>query len=149
MGSTKIFVAGLVGLLVAASSLSGSFAQDNVDPATAIQERKALMRTIGQTMRAAGNASGDAAVEQAQILVDGFTRFHNLFPEGSETGGETEAAPTIWSDRAGFEEVSNKAIAQAETVLAAAQAGDATAYTAALRGFGPTCGECHQTYRAD
>lgn len=68
------------------------------------------------------------------------------FPEGSETGFETEAMPAIWSDRDGFNATLAKFKVDADAAVAAAPADLDGLKTV----FGPltkNCGACHETYR--
>ena len=68
------------------------------------------------------------------------------FPEGSETGMETEAAPAIWSDRAGFDAAVAKFKAAADAGVAAAPA-DLDGLKAVFGPLTQNCGACHETYR--
>jgi cytochrome c556 len=71
-----------------------------------------------------------------------------LFPKGTETGDDTKALPTIWSDPAGFQKVA-VSLGQAATKLATdAKAGDADLVAADTKALGEQCGTCHKTYRA-
>lgn len=105
-------------------------------------------KPVGKMLR--GESEYDAGVVQASLAVfkDVSERFGDLFPEGTETGGDTEAAPAIWEDRAGFD----AALAQwAEATTAAIAANPATLDEAKpLLGkvFG-SCKDCHDTYRIE
>jgi cytochrome c556 len=71
-----------------------------------------------------------------------------LFPKGTETGDDTKALPTIWSDPAGFQKVA-MGLGEAATKLATdAKAGDADLVAADTKALGEQCGTCHKTYRA-
>ena len=74
--------------------------------------------------------------------------FGGLFPEGTETGMDTEAAPAIWEDREGFEQ----ALAEwRNSVLAAIDAAPQT-LDEAKPTVGPIfnkCKNCHDNYRIE
>jgi cytochrome c556 len=118
-----------------------------------IHERHELMEGVGDAAKPIGQMlkgerEFDAAVVMAsfETFDDASAQFGDLFPPGSETGQDTEAAPAIWEDRAGFE----KALATwADAVDAAIAAKPQT-----LDETKPVAGEvfkackgCHDTYR--
>lgn len=72
----------------------------------------------------------------------------SLFPEGSESGEDTEAAPAIWEDRAGFDaaivkwrDATNTAIDAAPQTLEAAQPIVGAVFK--------NCKGCHDKYRIE
>lgn len=69
-----------------------------------------------------------------------------MFPEGSG-GAPSEAAPTVWSDRAGFEAQAGAYAAAAGKMADAAKAGDANAFAAAFGEARASCGGCHMKYK--
>lgn len=134
---------------VTALSVAPVSAQD------AIAERQQAMKSVGGAMRVVGGmARGQvdfdaaAALEAFETMNEVAGRYGSLFPEGSETGGETEAKDTIWSDRAGFEaEIAKFESATAAAVAAAPQ--DMDSFRAAFGPVGQSCGSCHEVYRID
>jgi cytochrome c556 len=83
-----------------------------------------------------------------QTWHDASMRVGDLFPVGTETGMDTEAAPAIWEDRAGFEEALANFRAAVESAI------DANPMTLedAKPTVGPvfqTCKGCHDTYRIE
>lgn len=143
MSGKKIAVA-----LVAVVALGGAaFAQ-----ADAIKNRKEAMKAIGGGMgqlvkMVKGEEAFDAAKAKAAVdtIAAKAKGFDALFPAGSEKGGETEAAPAIWTDTNGFK----AALAKLETT-AAAQSSAVTSLDgvkAAVGALGGTCKGCHDTYR--
>lgn len=69
-----------------------------------------------------------------------------LFPAGSETGSETEAAPAIFTDQAGFS--AKYASFEASLVKVTAAAPESVEALGALVGeVGQNCGACHKAYR--
>lgn len=72
--------------------------------------------------------------------------FPTLFPAGSDKGS-TKAAPTIWTDSAGFQKDAEALAAAADKLATAAKADDATAVAAAFKETGEACGACHKEYR--
>ena len=92
------------------------------------------------------------AIQTAATKVEGVSQeIGGWFPEGTgpESGVETDALESIWSDPEGFE----SAIAEFEEAAASlnttAQGGDLEAIQAAFKTTGGTCKNCHDSYRAD
>ena len=118
------------------------------------EERHELMEDVGKAAKAIGKmvrgeAEYDWATAQASLTT--FTKvagqFGELFPEGSDTG-DTEAAPSIWEDRDGFNEALQN---WADAAAAALEAAPATLEDAKPV-IGPVfnaCKNCHDAYRID
>ncbi|WP_291295800.1 cytochrome c [Elioraea sp.] len=87
------------------------------------------------------------AVAPARAIAEHAPRIKTLFPPGSDSG-QTRALPAIWSDRAGFDRVSDGFVTQANALVAAAESGNAGTLSSALQATGQACGVCHRPYRA-
>ena len=105
-------------------------------------------KKIGGMMK--GEVAFDADVANAALAVwdDVAGTYGELFPEGSESGYGTEAAPAIWTDRAGFEEQLAKFVDAAGAAVAA-NPQDLEALKAAAGPVFKVCKSCHETYRID
>ena len=143
MKITQIFSAAIFGMAVIAAPAY----------ADAIADRQEKMKTVGKSMGIVGKmAKGETDFDSAAALAafvamkDAAVGFEKLFPAGTETGGETEAAPKLFEDRAGFEEKNTEFAATLEKVAAAAPA-DLTALQASVGALGKNCGACHKAYR--
>jgi cytochrome c556 len=148
MSIKKISAMAIAGLMTV--GVVAAFAQDAfVAPATpeaAVTARKELMRTDGGILRSAGGLTGAEAVAAMQTLKDNYSHIPALFPEGSIVG-ESKALPAIWENWDAFTAIAKAGEDAAGVALAAAEAGDAAAYAAALQTLGGTCGQCHQQFR--
>lgn len=152
-----IFVA--VAVLVFASACSKPQQAEEAPVAIADDDprvvRHELMEEVGDAAKVVGamlkgEREYDAAAVAASLATfgDAATKFGDLFPPGTETGADTEAAPAIWEDRAGFD--------AALQDLADATAAAVTAAPATLEEAKPvlgpifkTCKGCHDTYRIE
>ena len=101
MSRTQISII-LSALLLSTVALAGS------DP---IKTRQALMedtrdaaKVIGGMLKKKQPFDAEAAMQALKTWKTTAMEAGDLFPEGSETGHETEAKATIWSDRDGFNE---------------------------------------------
>ena len=105
-------------------------------------------KKIGKMMK--GETEFDAAVANASLNVwaESAATFGNLFPEGSETGHDTEARATIWTDRAGFDEQVALFAEKADAGVAA-HPQDLDALKAAAGPVFKVCKSCHESYRVD
>ena len=125
-------------------------AQEMLMGADAIAKRQELMKSNGATLKAAGAATGDAAIAGAQTLVNNFVMLGTLWPADSKEG-DTDALPSIWNANGthsdGFLVAFSSASDAANALLAAAQSGDAGAYGAAVKAMGGTCGSCHGGFK--
>ena len=149
MSIKKISAMAIAGLL--AMGVVATVAQDAfVPPATpeeALAMRKALMREDGGLMRQLNGLSGAEAATALNTVLTNYGHIPDLFPEGSIVG-DSEALPAIWENWETFTGIVETGKAAATQAIAAAEAGDATAYAAALKALGGTCGECHQQFRS-
>jgi cytochrome c556 len=105
-------------------------------------------RPVGRMLRGDAEFDAGVAMSSIQTFVDAAGSFGDLFPEGSETGEETRAAPAIWEDRAGFE----KALADFGAAADAALAASPGTLDEARPALGPVfqaCRSCHETYRLE
>lgn len=105
-------------------------------------------KPIGKMLKGELEYDADVVMASLQTWHDATMKFGDLFPAGTETGMETEAAPAIWEDRAGFEEALAKLRAATEAAIAAKPA----TLEAAKTTVGPifqTCKGCHDNYRIE
>ncbi len=139
-------------VLVSAVMSMVSLAVADDDPR---HERHELMEDVRDAAKPVGKMLRGESEYDAEVVMASLTTFSDvakvfgdLFPEGTETGGGTEAAPAIWEDRAGFE----ASLAQwAEATDAAIAANPATldeAKPVLGKVFG-SCKDCHDTYRIE
>ena len=135
-------------ILAALAIATSAFADD--DPR---HERHELMESVGDAAKPVGlmlrgetDFDGEVLMQSLKVWKDVAGQFGGLFPEGTETGMDTEAAPAIWEDRAGFEE----ALAKWESAVDTAIAASPDSLEAAKPVVGPvfqTCKGCHDNYR--
>ena len=120
-------------------------------PDDAIKARQEIMSFVGSQMRTlAGMARGsvefdaDRAKLIGSALVPMAAALPNLFPAGSETGLDTEAAPALFDDMEGFM-VQSAMLSDAARSLAAAA--NADQFAEAFGELSGTCRSCHSKYR--
>lgn len=128
-------------------------AQADEDPT---KVRQAIMSSVGAAAGLGGGMmKGELAYTPAAAKAAIATMraasvaFGGYFPEGSGSGN-TEAAPAIWSDRAGFDAELGKFAAAADKAAAASGKSGPADIDAFKAAFGPvlgTCKVCHEGYR--
>jgi len=135
--------------LVAAMLLAvGGVAHADIDPIKTRQAGLGLLAGTAAGVKAVITANGDVKTLEgpARNISRWAHVFPTLFPAGSDKG-ETKAAPAIWSDNAGFQKAAAGLATAADSLAAAAKAGDATAVGVAFKAVGDACGACHKDYR--
>ena len=117
-----------------------------------IAERKGIMRGNGAATRTGTQINrGEVPFDLTKAreifsgIAAGMTRFPNLFPENTKTGGETKAGPRIWEDPQGFRAVAAKIVQDASQAAAATT--DQASFQANFQRVTANCQSCHQTYR--
>lgn len=144
---SRIFVSTILSsVFIASVAFAGS------DP---IEKRQHLMeetrdaaKVIGGMLKGKAEFDAEAAMAALKTWKNTATEAGDLFPEGSETGHDTEAKSTIWSDRAGFDEK----MADFNTAVDAAIAAKPDSLEALKPVAGPifnTCKGCHDGYRVE
>lgn len=140
--------------IVALSTLAGLGSVNAADDP--IATRQAIMSSVGAAAGLGGGmmkggidytpAAGKAAIAAMRAAS---VSFGDYFPEGSESG-DTEAAPAIWSDRAGFDAEIAKFVAASEKAMAASGRPGPADLDAFKAVFGPvlgSCKSCHEGFR--
>ena len=127
-----------------------AFAAD--DP---IHERHELMEEVKEAAGPVGEMlRGEREYDAAQVMTtlttfkDVAAVFGDLFPEGTESGGGTEAAPAIWEDREGFNEVL-ATWADATEAAIAAEPQTLDEARPVLGAVFKNCKGCHDNYRIE
>lgn len=118
-----------------------------------IATRKAMMKNVGAAT-GVGGAMMKGEMEFNAVAAELVLRtmntaalgFGELFPAGSESGGDSTAAPSIWEDRAGFDAAVAKFAADTASGIAAKPA-NLDAFKAAFGAAASNCGSCHKAYR--
>jgi cytochrome c556 len=120
--------------------------------ADVIKERQQTMKGVGGATKDPGAMlKGEAPfdVEKVQKALATYQaaakKMPGLFPENSQTGGDTTASPKIWSDMAGFKAAFAKF--EADATKASAEIKDEATFKANFPGVLKNCGGCHETYR--
>ncbi len=133
--------------------LAGALASVAIAAEDPREVRHELMEGVGEAAKVIGGMlKGEVeydAAEAAQSLAvfeRASSQLGELFPEGSESGKDTEASPAIWDDRAGFE----AALSDWQGAIADARAADLQTLEDAKPALGAvfkTCKNCHDNYR--
>lgn len=143
----RIFVSIILStLFISSVAFAGS------DP---IAERQELMEDTRDAAKAIGGMLKEQRPFDAKVAMAALetwkktaTEAGELFPEGSETGHDTEAKSSIWSDRDGF----NEKMANFDTQVDAAIAANPDSLDALKAAAGPVfkaCKACHDGYRVE
>jgi len=133
-------------LLIASAALAGS------DPIKSrqqsMEDTRDAAKVIGGMLKQKQPFDAEAAMAAFKVWKKTATQAGDLFPEGSETGHDTEAKATIWTDRDGF----NEKMANFDTQVDAAIAAKPDSLEALNAAAGPvfkTCKACHEDYRVE
>ena len=127
-------------------------AMADTDPILARQDlmknTRDAAKVIGGMLKGEQPFDAEAAMSAFETWKKTATTAGDLFPEGSETGHDTEAKETIWTDRAGFE----SKLADFGTAVDAAIAAKPENLEALKAAAGPVfqaCKGCHEEYRVE
>lgn len=119
------------------------------------ERRHELMEGVGDAAKPVGAMLKGEQPFDAAIVMQSLKTFQEappvfvtLFPEGSDTGHDTEAKSTIWTDRAGFE-AALQAFSQAVDAAIAAAPQDLESLNAAAGPVFKACKDCHEGYRVE
>ncbi len=117
-----------------------------------IKERKDHYKAMGDAAKPVGamykgEADFDLAKVQAALKVfqEKVALLPPLFPDDSKTGGETEALPIIWNEKADFEERFKKLGAAAKAAEAAIT--DEDTFADNWKTVMGNCSSCHKKFR--
>ena len=134
--------------VVMAMTISGvAFAQS-----ATIKQRQAILKGWGDASKPVGaqlrgQTPFDLAATQALLnrIIEGSKTLPDLFPEDSKTGGDTEALPAIWEDKAKFNAGYTKIGADATAALALIK--DEATLKSEMPKVLSNCGACHRVFR--
>ena len=136
----------LTAVLVAGSAFAGD------DPILArqqlMEETRDAAKVIGGMLKGQAPFDAAAAMSAFEVWKNTAAKAGDLFPEGSDTGHDTEATQFIWTDRDGFnKEMANFATRVDTAITARPESLDALKVVA-----GPVfqaCKGCHEGYRIE
>lgn len=118
----------------------------------AIGQRKEILKTFGGAFKEPGQMmKGEAAFDLAKVkaslktVADGAPKLPALFPDDSKTGGETQALPVIWENKAEFTAIYAKL--EADAKAAAVAITDEASFKTEWPKIGANCGTCHKKFR--
>lgn len=119
------------------------------------ERRHELMEHVGEAAKPVGAMLKGEQPFDAAVVMESFQTFSEvppvfitLFPEGSDTGYDTEAKATIWTDRAGFEATLADFSDAVDAAIAAAPQNLEELNAAAGPVF-KQCKACHEDYRVE
>jgi cytochrome c556 len=105
-------------------------------------------KPIGKMLKGEQEFDAATAMESLETWAGAAKVFGEMFPPGSESGYDTEAKSTIWSDRAGFD-AALADFARATDAAIAANPRDLDGLKAAAGPVFKTCKGCHEGYREE
>jgi cytochrome c556 len=120
-----------------------------------IEQRQALMKQNGKDTKAGfGMVKGEVPFDAAKAAVifsdmNGVAgKFGGLFPKGSETGKDTEAAPAIWTKPAEFKAAVAKFEADTKKAMDA-KPQTLDAFKPLMMSVAANCKSCHEAFRVE
>lgn len=144
---SRIFVSILLSsVFIAGAALAGS------DPIKArqhlMEDTRDAAKVVGGMLKGEKPFDADAAMAALKTWKKTATEAGDLFPEGSESGHDTEAKATIWTDRDGFNAEMEKFSTAVDAAIAA-NPDSLDALKAAANPVFKACKGCHEGYRVE
>lgn len=136
----------LSSLLIAGAAFAGSGVIETRHEL--MEDTRDAAKVIGGMLKKEKAFDAQAAMAALKVWEKTALEAGDLFPEGSETGHDTEAKATIWSDRAGFDEELANFGAKVDAAIAAEPA-TLEALNAAAGPVFKSCKSCHEGYRVE
>jgi len=113
-----------------------------------MEDTRDAAKVVGGMLKGNQPFDADAAMAALKTWKKTATEAGDLFPEGSETGHDTEAKAEIWTDRDGFNAALEKFSVAVDTAIAA-NPDSLDALKAAAGPVFKTCKGCHEGYRVE
>ncbi len=138
--------------IAGSAALHAQGAGVSLPPEQIVAMRKSMM-DLQQGVMAAMKAGVDAKTDVkpflpgAKGLVSSSKVIPSMFPAGTEKAGDTKALPAIWSDQADFAKDAQSLTAEAEKLVALADADDKAGFATQFAAVGKACGACHRQYK--
>jgi cytochrome c556 len=107
---------------------------------------KASQNQLKSIVTAAKANDFDETQKLARLLAEWGTKMPDFFPAGSDKM-PSEAAPTIWSDPAGFKRAAAQFTNAGNQLIKASKAADKKAVFTSIQQIGASCKSCHRAYR--
>ena len=140
------------GWMIAALTLALGCGVALAGGADAIKARQALMKDNGRVSKPLGPMLKGAAPFDLATVQTALKTYENaaekmpgLFPDDSKTGGDTQALPAIWENKADFDARFKTFGKDAAAALVSVK--DEATFKAAMPGIFKNCGGCHEKYR--
>jgi cytochrome c556 len=105
------------------------------------------LRTLTQMSRGQAPFDADKAATAFSNIAAQVRVFLANFPEDSKTGEKTRALPAIWENKADFEAIGHKVVADATAAAQSVKQGGEAAFKTAFQAVGQGCNGCHDKYR--
>ncbi len=113
-----------------------------------MEETRDAAKVIGGMLKETQPFNAEEAMAALKVWKQTATEAGDLFPVGSETGHDTEAKATIWSDRAGFDAKMENFNTQVDAAITA-NPDSLEALSAAAGPVFKACKACHEDYRVE
>ena len=142
------------GVALAVGALAGA-ALAQVKPEVLVKQRQSAMTLVGKYWGPiAGMASGKVSPYNADVVSRNATYLENLaqmpwdgFHESTKGEKNTKALPEIWSQKAKFDELSQRLQAETAKLGELARARDEAGVKQQAPAVGKVCGACHEGFR--
>lgn len=113
-----------------------------------MEKSKDAAKPVGGMLKGEVEFNAETAMASFKTWAEIAGQFGELFPEGTETGYDTEAKKEIWTDRAGFD-AELKKFSDAANAAVAANPQILEELKAAAGPVFKTCKSCHEGYRVE
>jgi cytochrome c556 len=113
-----------------------------------MEGNKDAAKAVGGMLKGEREFDAAVAMESFQTWADTAAVFGDLFPAGSDSGYDTEARATIWTDRVGFDE-QLEVFTQAANAAIEANPQNLEELKPAAGPIFKACKSCHEGYRVE
>lgn len=141
----------LSALALPVAATDGAFTELVATRQAAFEDMGGAIKVFRDQLR--GDAAFDLGeqADAAAVVAGHAPGIVDWFPAGSgaDDGYDTDALAYIWRNREKFDRLAGELVPKAGALEAAVATGERGEILQAFRALGGTCGDCHDSYRAD